>query len=196
MTLRQQFLKLFYPLLVKAGNRMGIKNGIWRNSKNIKPAMSFFDLHSTLNNGEAIHFGKLKGKKILIVNTASDCGYTSQYSELQKLQESYPEKLIVIGFPANDFKEQEQKSDAEIQQFCQLNYGVQFPLMKKSIVTKGDGQNQVFDWITNADKNGWNDHGPKWNFYKYLIDEQGALTHVFASGVSPMSKEVISEVIL
>lgn len=132
----------------------------------------------------------LQGKKILLVNTASNCGYTGQYSELQQLSEQYADKLAVIGFPANDFKEQEKDGDDAIAQFCQVNFGVQFPLARKSSVVKGLQQNAVFAWLSNKQQNGWNDQAPSWNFSKYLIDESGTLTHYFGPAVSPLSKEV------
>ena len=141
---------------------------------------SFYDLKSILNNGEEFSFEQLKGKKVLIVNTASDCGYTNQYDELQKLHELYPDKLIILGFPSNDFGEQEKGDDKEIAQFCKINFDVSFPLMKKSTVIKKDDQNEIYRWLTNADKNGWSNQAPVWNFYKYIINEEGILTHYFA----------------
>ena len=131
---------------------------------------------------------------MLLVNTASDCGYTGQYDELQKLYEEYQNKLIVIGFPANDFKEQEKGSDEEIAQFCKINYGVTFPLIKKSSVIKGNSQNEVYQWLSNKNLNGWNDQQPTWNFSKYLINEEGALTNYFAPFISPLSKDVIAAI--
>ena len=98
-----------------------------------------------MNNGTIFDFSSLKGKKVMLVNTASDCGYTDQYEALQKLSEEYKDKLIVIGFPANDFKQQEKGSDEEIAQFCKLNFGVTFPLMKKTVVIKTAEQNEVLD---------------------------------------------------
>lgn len=126
----------------------------------------------------------------MIVNTASNCGYTNQYAELQKLSERFNEDLIVIAFPANDFKEQEKGTDEEIAQFCQVNYGISFPLAKKSKVVKGNGQNKVFQWLTHKELNGWNDKEPSWNFSKYLIDEDGNLSHYFDPAISPLSEQV------
>lgn len=126
----------------------------------------------------------------MIVNTASNCGYTNQYAELQNLYEHFKEKLIIIAFPANDFKEQEKGSNEEIAQFCQMNYGITFPLAKKSKVLKSADQNKVFEWLTHKELNGWNEQEPTWNFSKYLIDEKGHLTHYFDPAVSPLSKEV------
>jgi glutathione peroxidase len=147
-------------------------------------------LQSEANSGTTFSFEQLKGKKVLLVNTASDCGYTGQYEELQQLHQRFQNKLVILGFPANDFKEQEKGSDAEIAEFCKINYGVTFPLMKKSTVVKGAAQNPVFRWLSDASQNGWNNQAPKWNFSKYLVDENGVLTNYFDPGVSPLSKEV------
>jgi glutathione peroxidase len=128
------------------------------------------------------------------VNTASDCGYTDQYDDLQKLYEENKDKLLILGFPANDFKEQEKGTDEEIARFCKLNYGVAFPLMKKSSVIKRPGQNVVFKWLTDSTQNGWNTKPPSWNFAKYLVNEQGMLTNYFGSSVSPLSNEVLEAI--
>jgi len=130
----------------------------------------------------------------LLVNTASDCGYTEQYDALQQLYEQNEDKLVVIGFPANDFKQQEKGTDEEIAQFCKLNFGVTFPLMKKSSVIKGEEQNVVFQWLTDSAKNGWNGKYPSWNFCKYIVSAGGVLTHYFGSSVSPLSREVLNAV--
>ncbi len=128
----------------------------------------------------------------MLVNTASDCGYTGQYDDLQKLSEKYKDRLVVIGFPANDFKEQEKGTDEEIAAFCKINFGVSFPLMKKSSVKKGPEQNPVFQWLTDPAKNGWSKQPPSWNFCKYLVDEEGRLTHYFASTIEPLSTHITS----
>ena len=103
---------------------------------------------------------------------------------------SFYEKLVIIGFPANDFKEQEKGTDEEIAKFCKVNYGVSFPLMKKSIVIKSSQQNPVYQWLTDSTKNGWNDQSPSWNFTKYIVNEGGVLTNYFGPSVSPLSKDV------
>ncbi len=139
-------------------------------------------------------FSTLKGKKILLVNTASNCGYTNQYNDLQKLHQRYSDKLVVLGFPANDFKEQEKGNDEEIAQFCQVNFGVSFPLAKKSRVVKSVEQNPVFNWLTDKSKNGWTNKQPSWNFAKYLVNENGILTHYFDPSISPLDKQVISAI--
>lgn len=157
-------------------------------------SMPFHELSVILNNGTLLPFENLKGRKALIVNTASNCGYTSQYSDLQELYEKKKEKLIILAFPSNDFKEQEKGTDEEIAQFCQLNFGVSFPIAKKSIVISNPGQDKVFQWLTCKEQNGWNDQQPTWNFSKYLINEKGRLTHYFGPAVSPMDPEVIKAI--
>jgi glutathione peroxidase len=179
---------------MKARRLTGSKNLVLYNSTNVKPQTSFYNLQEAANNGTAINFEEFKGKKILIVNTASDCGYTGQYEELENLYKQYNESLVVIGFPANDFKEQEKGSDEEIAQFCRINYGVTFPLARKSTVVKSPTQNQVFQWLTDKNKNGWNDRQPIWNFSKYLVNEDGKLICYFDPSVSPMSNVVINAI--
>lgn len=156
--------------------------------------LSFYSLSAELNTGEKLLFESLKGKKVLIVNTASNCGYTHQYAELRKLYQYSKEDMAIVAFPSNDFKEQEKGSDEEIARFCKLNYGIDFPLAKKSIVIKSVQQNKVFEWLTHKQLNGWNDQPPTWNFSKYLIDEQGNLTHYFDPAISPLSEEIIKAV--
>ena len=191
MTARQKILKVVYPLLMAWNKLVGKKDKILERENSVQPLQSFYGLTVTLNNGDSISMAGYKGKKIMLVNTASDCGYTNQYDDLQKLYERYKNKLVIIGFPANDFHEQEKGSDEEIAQFCKKNYGVTFPLAKKSIVIKGPEQDMVFAWLSNKNKNGWNDQQPTWNFSKYLINEKGMLTCYFDPSVSPVSKNVI-----
>jgi glutathione peroxidase len=193
MTIRQKILKAAYPLLIKFGKLKG--SGLTlTNTENVSPPVSFYDLKVQLNNGNYINFDALKGKKVLLVNTASNCGYTNQYAELQELYEEKKGTLEIIAFPANDFKEQEKGTDAEIAQFCQVNFGITFPLAKKVTVVKSSSQHPVFQWLTQKNKNGWNDKEPNWNFSKYLVNETGALTHFFDPSVSPLSKEVINAI--
>jgi glutathione peroxidase len=194
MTGRQKILKAFYPVLMGINKILG-KNEKMKMNRNIsQPPVSFYSLKATANDGTEISFDKLKGKKILLVNTASDCGYTPQYNDLQELYKNYKDKVVIIGFPANDFGEQEKGSDEQIAGFCKKNYGVDFPLAKKSTVIRGPGQNKVFEWLSNKNENGWNDQQPTWNFSKYLINEQGVLTHFFDPSLSPMSDDIISAI--
>ena len=194
MTYRQKLLKAVYPALMWFTKLTGKKSATASNEK-AAPQVSFYTLKSQLNNGKEFDFSQLKGKKVLIVNTASDCGYTNQYDDLQHLHEQYNDKLIILGFPANDFKQQEKGSDEEIAEFCKLNFGVSFPLMKKSRVNKGAAQNEIFQWLTDKTRNGWNDRQPTWNFCKYIVDENGKLTHFFASSIHPMNKEVLKAIV-
>lgn len=194
LTLRQQILKWVYPLFVKF-KKIGGENKRLAPPKKIQPPVSFYNLSVILNNGNEFCFEKLKNKKVLIVNTASNCGYTNQYSELQELYEKHKEKLVILGFPSNDFKEQEKGSDEEIAKFCQVNFGVSFPLAKKSVVVNASQQNPVFEWLTRVELNGWNTQEPSWNFSKYLVNEYGFLTHYFDPAVSPLSHEVIESIL-
>lgn len=194
MTGRQKILKAVYPLFIGVTKLFGKNNKVMSNESLVAAPQSVYDLSVTLNNGSELPLSSLKGKKILLVNTASDCGYTNQYADLQKLYEQYQEKLVIVGFPANDFHEQEKGSDEEIGQFCKVNFGVSFPLAKKSVVVKTSEQNPVFAWLTSKARNGWNEQQPSWNFSKYLINERGVLTHYFDPSVSPMSAVVVAAV--
>ena len=191
MSYRQSVLKSIYPLIMLPGKIFGSKNAIQKNTANINPVEDFYSLKVELNDGSLLNLNQLKGKKIILVNTASDCGYTAQYAELEKLYQQSNGKLVIIGFPANDFKEQEKKDDAAIAEFCKINYGVTFYLAKKSQVIKGAEQNPVFNWLSNKDKNGWCNQEPKWNFCKYLVDGNGVLTHFFAQSVSPLDSQIV-----
>jgi glutathione peroxidase len=194
MTLRQKSLKIFYPFTIFLNRIFNRNNEILFNDENIKPLISFYSLKALSNSNDEIHFSRFKGKKVMIVNTASDCGYTAQYDELQKLFESYEPGLSVIGFPSNDFFKQEKGNNEEILQFCKINYGVTFPLMKKSVVIKNENQNNIFKWLTDKNLNGWNNHQPGWNFSKYLVNEEGILMYYFGPAVSPLRKEVQSAI--
>lgn len=141
--------------------------------------------------GEEFDFSSLKGKKILIVNTASECGLTPQYKDLQAIYEKYKDKnFVIVGFPANNFGSQEPGSDKEIAQFCQKNYGVTFPMMAKSSV-KGKDMNEVYQFLTQKSKNGLQDSEVEWNFQKYLINEKGELIKVLSPRVLPTDKEIV-----
>lgn len=193
MTARQKILKAIYPAWMWWTKLRGKNTTELSNTKQVPP-VSFYSLSGTLNDGSKFEFGSLRGKKILLVNTASNCGYTQQYDALQQLYEENKDHLVVIGFPANDFKQQEKGTDAEIAEYCRLNYGVNFPLMKKSVVKKNNDQNEVFRWLTDPAKNGWNSKAPSWNFAKYLVNEEGMLTNYFGSSISPLSKDVLDAI--
>lgn len=190
MTVRQKVLKAIYPAFTGLNKLFGTKDKAIFNDKNIRPIESFYDLSIKLNNGEELKFDQLQGKNVLLVNTASDCGFTAQYNELEKLYQEHKDKLTIIAFPANDFKHQEKGSDEEIAQFCKQNYGISFPLAIKNSVIKGKDQQPVFQWLTDNAKNGWNDKQPSWNFSKYLVNNQGILTNYFDPAISPLSDEV------
>ena len=192
MTYRQKVLKAIYPAWMWITKLAGKNAEELSGSK--EPPVSFYLQKAILNNGDTLDFGNLKGKKVLLVNTASNCGYTNQYDDLQKLSEENKDKLVVLGFPANDFKEQEKGTDTAIAEFCRINFGVTFQLMQKSSVIKSPQQNLVFQWLTDATKNGWNSKGPTWNFSKYLVDEKGVLINYFDPSVSP-SSEVVKQAI-
>ncbi len=157
----------------------------------VTPPVDFYSLSFKTIDGEVFKFSQLKGKKVLIVNTASKCGYTPQFKELEQLNKEYAGKLVIIGFPSNEFGAQDPGSNQEILDFCQTNYGVTFLMMEKSDV-KGPDKNRVYSWLTTKNKNGWNTTEPSWNFGKYLIDEKGRLVSFFPSKVKPMSKEITS----
>jgi len=193
MTVRQTVLKAVYPLWMSLNRLLGKRSKVLVNKKNIQPFQSFYSLSVQLNNGSFLSFDSLRGRKLLLVNTASDCGYTNQYSDLQKLYEKY-DKLTVIAFPANDFQQQEKGSDEEIGNFCKINFGVTFPVALKSSAVKGNGQQKVFQWLTDKTKNGWNNKPPSWNFSKYLINEEGVLTNYFDPAISPLSEEVLKAI--
>ena len=139
--------------------------------------------------GGSIDFSTFKGKKILIVNTASKCGYTPQYKELEQLYTQYKEKLVIVGFPANNFGTQEPGTNAEINEFCQKNYGVSFPMAAK-ISVKGDDIAPIYKWLTQKTENGVLDAEIRWNFNKFLIDENGNMLAYFPSKVNPLSEEI------
>jgi glutathione peroxidase len=190
MTVRQRMLKSFYPVLMWFG-KAGAK--IERAPKATKAAVSFYDCATWQIDGTPFDLAALKGKKILAVNTASDCGFTQQFEELEALYQKYGDRLIVLGFPSNEFKQQEKGTDQEIATFCQRNFGVSFPLMKKGNVLASPDQQAVYRWLTNPALNGWNAAPPSWNFTKYLIDENGNLLAVFPPAIKPAGAAFTTE---
>lgn len=140
--------------------------------------------------GKTIDFSSFKGKKILVVNTASKCGYTPQYDALQKVYNQYKDKLVIVGFPANNFGGQEPGSDSEIQDFCKANYGVSFPMASK-VSVKGSDMAPIYKWLTSKTENGVLDAEVGWNFGKFLLDENGKLLQYFPSKVKPDSDEIL-----
>jgi glutathione peroxidase len=154
-----------------------------------EPSTSIYDFEMPLSDGTIQSLSAFKGKKILIVNTASKCGYTPQYEGLELLYKEYGEKVVVLAFPANNFGGQEPGTNAEIASFCKNNYDVTFPVFSK-ISVKGNDMNPLYQWLTQKSKNGWNEDAPNWNFCKYLIDEEGNLEAFYGSAVEPLGDEI------
>ncbi|MEZ5046408.1 MAG: glutathione peroxidase [Chitinophagaceae bacterium] len=152
---------------------------------------TIYDFKVEALDGGTIDFSKFKGKKILIVNTASKCGLTPQYEGLEQLFEKYKEQLVIVGFPANDFLFQEPGNNEEIASFCKKNYGVTF-LMASKISVKGKKMHPIYKWLTQKKYNHFSDSKVKWNFQKYLLDENGNLIAVFDPKVLPLSEEITS----
>jgi glutathione peroxidase len=151
----------------------------------------FYDFKVKTLEGKEFDFSTLKGKKVMIVNTASKCGNTPQYKDLEEVYEKYQGNFVILGFPANNFANQEPGSAADIRKFCTENYGVTFPMMEK-ISVKGDDMAPLYKWLTSKMKNGVMDSEVKWNFQKYLIDENGKLVDVVDPKEKPTSDKVIA----
>ena len=161
-----------------------------------KAQTSFYDLKTKTIDGKDFDFTSLKGKKVLVVNTASKCGYTPQYEDLEKLYQTYKDKnFVIIGFPANNFMHQEPGTNSDIKEFCTKNYGVTFQMMEK-ISVKGDDMDAVYQWLTQNTKNGKMDSEVKWNFQKYMIDEKGNLVDIAYSKENPMSEKIVNWIIV
>jgi len=141
--------------------------------------------------GKAVDFSTYKGKKLLLVNVASKCGYTPQYADLQELNEKYGDKVTILAFPANNFGGQEPGTSEDIKEFCTANYGVTFQLFEK-ISVKGADKHPLYRWLSDKSLNGWNNAEPSWNFCKYLIDEEGKLVKFFPSSVKPLDNELVT----
>ncbi|MBS1637952.1 MAG: glutathione peroxidase [Bacteroidetes bacterium] len=153
--------------------------------------VNIYSFHIRTLSGEELDLSKFKGKRLLIVNTASKCGFTPQYAQLEDLYKKYKDKNFeIIGFPSNDFAHQEPGSNSEIQEFCQKNYGVSFTMAEK-VHVKGDSICDVYRWLTHKDRNGKMSSHVKWNFQKYMIDESGNLVGVVSSYKSPECKKII-----
>lgn len=138
--------------------------------------------------GNPVDLSAYKGKPVVIMNVASKCGYTPQYEDWEQFYKEYGDKVEVLGFPANNFMGQEPGTNEEIAEFCQLTYGVTFPMFSKVDVV-GENKSPLYQWLTQKDLNGWNDQEPTWNFCKYVIDAEGNLTHFFASKITPDNEE-------
>ena len=157
----------------------------------VLPGGSIYDFKvPALDGSSEINFADFKGKKILIVNTASECGNTPQYKDLETLYEKYKDKLVIVGFPANNFGAQEPGSNAEIKEFCTKNYGVTFPMMSK-ISVKGGDQHPLYNWLTSKMLNGVADAKVTWNFHKFLIDEQWHWVATYPPAEKPDSPQIV-----
>jgi glutathione peroxidase len=155
---------------------------------------SFYDFTLTsLDGKEEISFDRYKGKKVLLVNVASKCGLTPQYKDLQELHDKYGDKLVILGFPANNFMGQEPGKNEDIAEFCQKNYGVSFQMFSK-ISVKGSDQHPLYQWLTKKELNGWNEQQPDWNFAKYLVNEKGELVKFFPARTLPLSNDILEAI--
>lgn len=153
---------------------------------------SFYDFKATTIDGKEFDFSTLKGKKVLIVNTASQCGYTPQYEELEKLYKKYGgDKFVILGFPANNFGQQEPGTNNEIAEFCKKNYNVSFIMMSK-VSVKGDDTPPVYQWLTQKALNGVKDAEIRWNFWKFAIDEKGKWVADYSSKVKPFDEAIVN----
>lgn len=157
------------------------------------PAMTFHDLQAQDLQGQTILFSQFRGKKVLVVNTASECGFTPQLAELQQVQDRFRDRLVVVGIPTNDFAGQEPLGNNEIGAFCSRNYGVNFLILAKG-TTRGSGQDPVFRWLTSKSLNGVSSSRVWWNFQKYLVDEQGQLIDWYLPTTSPMASRLIRKI--
>lgn len=177
------------------GSILGCKNVLTKptnenlTKENMTTTKSIYDFTLKSIDGKDISLAQYKGKKILLVNVASECGYTPQYKQLQELYDKNKETLVILGFPANNFGAQEPGQNSEIKTFCEKNYGVTFQLFSKKSV-KGDDQHELYKWLSTKSENGWNDKAPSWNFCKYLINEKGELINFFSSNVNPVGEEI------
>ena len=162
---------------------------ITNKSSKMSSKKSIYDIEINSLQGKPINLSLFKGKKILFVNVASKCGFTPQYKELQKLHNLYEESLVVIGVPCNQFGKQEPGNSTEINEFCQVNYGVSF-LITEKISVKGNEQHPLYSWLTKKNENGRKNSSVKWNFQKYLINEDGELIDYYYSMTSPTSSKI------
>lgn len=195
--------KLFWLFIVCSGmvacrqpaeknhSTTSMENNMTEAQSNAPASVYDFEFKTLL--GETIALNEFKGRKMLIVNVASECGFTPQYKELQELYDKYGSEVVVLGFPANDFGGQEPGSNEEIASFCERNYGVKFPVFQKVTVT-GPDTHPLYKYLSDKSLNGVTDEVPTWNFCKYLIDERGNVVKFFPSKVSPLSSEIITAI--
>ena len=186
-------MKLPYPLLMLITACFGPHKDVKSKPESMETNVgsAFYSFKAVTIDGDTIDFSKYKGKKILIVNTASKCGNTPQYAELEELYKKFSNELVIVGFPANNFGGQEPGTNEEIKEFCKVRFGVTFPLAAKVDVV-GDNTDPLFKWLTQKDENGVLDATIKWNFTKFLLDENGKLLASFPSKVTPDSEEILA----
>jgi glutathione peroxidase len=158
-----------------------------------KSTTTIYDFKLKSLDGDLIDFSKYKGKKLVILNVASKCGYTKQYADWQKFYDANKDKVEILGFPANNFMGQEPGTNKDIKEFCTKNYGVTFQMFEK-ISVKGDDKAPLYKWLTEKAQNGWNETEPSWNFCKYVINEKGELVKFFASGIKPTDEGFIATI--
>ena len=185
-------ISLFIAILILSSCQNQAQNNI-KAMETQKPAQTqtIYQFKVTDLYGKEFDFSTLKGKKLLIVNTASECGLTPQYKDLEAIYSKYKDKnFVIVGFPANNFGSQEPGSNEQIAKFCQMNYGVTFPMMSK-ISVKGKDIHEVYQFLTQKDKNGLQDSQVEWNFQKYLINEEGELIKVLSPRVLPTDAEIV-----
>ncbi|MGL4632241.1 MAG: glutathione peroxidase [Leadbetterella sp.] len=174
-------------------NLFSPKSGSYVNANMHNAKGSLYDYSLNSIDGKPIDFSIYKGKKVVLINVASKCGFTSQYKDWQAFHEKFGNKVVVLGFPANDFLAQEPGTNSDIASFCQKNYGVSFQMFEKVVVT-GSDRHPLYKWLSSKDLNGWNDKSPSWNFCKYVVDENGKLTHFFESKVLPTDSKFLAAV--
>jgi len=173
---------------------MGFLFSLFSKSTDAQPIpKSIYDFKVKALDESVINFASFKGKKILIVNTASKCGYTPQYKNLEALHQRYKDQLVIVGFPANNFLWQEPGDNATIAEFCQKNYGVSF-VMAAKISVKGNDMAPIYQWLTQKKYNHNSNSSVKWNFQKYLLDEKGNLIQMFSPGVDPLDAAIIQAI--
>ncbi|GGK77065.1 glutathione peroxidase [Rufibacter glacialis] len=195
MIVMQKLITLFSLTLLTACSSPGVtsKEKSTSTTMNTAQESSIYSIPLHTIDGKETTLKNYKGKKVLIVNVASECGYTPQYADLEKLHKLHGDKVVVLGFPANDFGAQEKGSNEEIAQFCQKNFGVTFPLFQKASVV-GAEQQPLYKWLTSQQVNGSNAAAPSWNFCKYLISENGKVLKFYPSKVSPLSEELLRDI--
>ena len=178
-------------VFIESGEKELLNNQ--NDNKEMSKTESIYNIKVNKLDGTSLDLKEFKGRKMLFVNVASKCGYTPQYAELQELYDDYSEKLEIFGVPCNQFGGQEPGSDEEIAQFCKKNYGVTFTMLEK-VDVKGSSQHPLYSWLTTKEKNGVMDATVRWNFHKFLVDEEGALINMYNSRTNPVGTEMLEAI--